>query len=292
MCIRDSYAASREFGRRRLTFADRLNLIETVDAYSVITWASAVLGDLGEADRVSAAALAHLQPGQVPAWALHVVAWRIYTLNLLGRWDEAVAMGHRAEELWIETGRSATGYAQRGFIAALDIARAREDWARVADYQGILRTITDAFPPDREKSVRAYIAPDLDALEAEVLRNLANNPRERIERVLNLFLDQGRIPDRGVLDPILKIAVSHGYVPLEAQARRGLGLAARDPSELATALAIFERIGAVPYAARVRCERALLTGERAERTAGLRALEALGDQAQLRRFERVQSAAD
>jgi hypothetical protein len=290
--VREDWPASREFGRRRLTFADRLNLIETVDAYSVIAWSSAVLGDLGEADRVSAATLALLQPGQVPAWALHVVAWRIYTLTLLGRWDEAVAMGHRAEELWIETGRSATGYAQRGFIAALDIARAREDWARVADYQGILRTITDAFRPDREKSVRAYIAPDLDALDAEVLHDLANNPRERIERVLNLFLDQGQVPDRGVLDPILKIAVGHGYLPLEAQARRGLGLAARDPQELARALAIFERIGAVPYAARVRCERAVLTRDGAEKAAGLRTLEALGDQAQLRRFEGVQSAAD
>src|SRR5712692_9072447 len=291
MVLQD-WAAARKLALRRLAFADRLNLLETVDAYSVITWASAVLGDLGEADRVSAAALAHLQPGQVPAWALHVVAWRIYTLNLLGRWDDAVAMGHRAEELWIETGRSATGYAQRGFIAALDIARAREDWARVADYQGILRTITDAFPPDRENSVRAYIAPDLDALENAVLRDLGNNGRERIERVLNLFLDRGRIPERGLLDQILEIAASHNYVVLEAQARRGLALAARDPQELARALAIFERIGAVPYAARVRCERALLTGDVGDKNAGLRALEALGDQAQLRRYERVQSAAD
>jgi hypothetical protein len=283
--VREDWAANRKFAQRRLSFADRLNLIETVDAHGVIAWASALLGDLAEADRVSAAALALLQPGQVPAWALHVVAWRIYALNLLGRWDEAIAMGHRAQELWIETGRSAAGYSSRGFISALDIARAREDWSLVDLHQGILRTITDAFPADREKSVRAYIGPDFDALEETVLREILHNTRERIERVLNLFLDRGRIPDRSLLDPILNLAASHGYAPLEAQARRALGLTARDPEELARALGIFERIGAIPYAARVRCERALLTGDEAEKTTGLRVLEALGDQAQLRRFE-------
>jgi class 3 adenylate cyclase len=290
--VRQDWTAGRELTRRRLTLADRLNLVETVDAHCVIAWASAILGDLGEADRVSAATLALLQPGQVPAWALHAVAWRIYTLNLLGRWDEAIAMGYRAHELWIETGRSAAGFALRGFMSALDIARAREDWPRVDLHQGILRTITDAFPPDREKSVRAYIGPDFAALEETVLREILQNARERIERVLNLFLDHGRVPDRGLLDPILRLAVSHSYAPLEAQARRGLGLATHDPQELARALAIFERIGAIPYAARVRCERALITGDGAEKTAGLRTLEALGDQAQLRRFERVHTAAD
>jgi hypothetical protein len=290
--VREDWEAVRDFARRRLTFADRLNLVETIDAHCVMAWASALVGDLGEADRVSAATLALLQPGQGPAWALHAVAWRIYTLNLLGRWDEAIAMGHRAEELWIETGRSAAGYATRGFISALDIARAREDWPRVDLHQGILRSITDAFPPDREKSVRAYIRSDFDALEETVLREIQQNSRERIERVLNLFLDRGRIPDRSLLDPILKLAASHGYAPLEAQARRALGLAAQDPDELARALAIFERIGAVPYAARVRCERAALTGDASEKTTGLRALEALGDQAQLRRFERGHTAAD
>ncbi len=90
----------------------------------------------------------------------------------------------------------------------------------------------------------------------------------------------------------LGIATSHAYAPLEAQARRGLGLATRDPQELARALTIFERIGAVPGAARVRCEWALLTGDSEAKTAGLRTLEALGDQAPLRRYERVQSAAD
>jgi hypothetical protein len=43
----------------------------------------------------------------------------------------------------------------------------------------------------------------------------------------------------------------------------------------------------VPYAARVRCERALLTGNQTELEAGMRVLEALGDLDQLARVERA-----
>ncbi|HYM50695.1 MAG TPA: adenylate/guanylate cyclase domain-containing protein [Candidatus Limnocylindrales bacterium] len=285
--IRQDWSAGREYARRRLALADRLNMNEVIDVHSVIAWAATLLGDLGEADAITAAALALLQPGQVPAWALHAVVWRVYALNLLGRWDEALRMGQRAQELWVETGRAAAGFALRGFVAALDIARSREDVARIDLYTGIVREITDAFPPDREVSMRAYIGPDLDALEAAVLRQLQANARERIERVLNLFLDRDRIPDRSLLEPILELAVTHGYAPLEAQARRGLGLAAHDPNQLGRALTIFERIGAVPYAARVRCEQGRLLGDRQAVDAGLHVLEELGDLGQLARFERV-----
>jgi len=55
----------------------------------MVAWSSALLGDLDEADRVSTLGLAQVQHGQVPAWTLHMVVWRIYVLTLLGRWDEA-----------------------------------------------------------------------------------------------------------------------------------------------------------------------------------------------------------
>jgi hypothetical protein len=45
----------------------------------------------------------------------------------------------------------------------------------------------------------------------------------------------------------------------------------------------------VPYAARVRCERALLTGDQAELDAGLHVLESLGDRDQLARMERARA---
>ena len=83
-----------------------------------------MLGDLDEAIRISASGLALLQPGQVPAWTLHLVTWRTYALTLRGLWDDALAAGDRGYELWIETDRPSAGYALRGFVAALDVARA------------------------------------------------------------------------------------------------------------------------------------------------------------------------
>jgi hypothetical protein len=61
----------------------------------------------------------------------------------------------------------------------------------------------------------------------------------------------------------------------------------RDTAKLTRALEIFEESRAVPYAARVRCERALLTGDQGELEAGMHVLEALGDLDQLARMERA-----
>src|SRR6202521_6905 len=98
-------------------------------------WSSALLGEREEAERVSAQGLAQVQPGQVPAVTLHLVSWRIYTLTLLGRWDDALTMADRARQLWIESGRPSSGYALRGFMSAIDIARARQD-ERVLEVHG------------------------------------------------------------------------------------------------------------------------------------------------------------
>ena len=64
----------------------------------------------------------------------------------------------------------------------------------------------------------------------------------------------------------------------------------RDTAELTRALGIFEETRAVPYAARVRCERALLTRNQSELEAGMHVLEALGDLDQLARVERARAS--
>ena len=66
----------------------------------------------------------------------------------------------------------------------------------------------------------------------------------------------------------------------------------RDPAELTRALEIFEETHAVPYAARVRCEWALLTRNQSELEIGMHVLEALGDLDQLARVERARGRGD
>src|SRR5205085_12249704 len=102
-----------------------------LDAQSMVVWLSSLMGDLATAEKESAEMAARLLPGQAPYPALHLFAWRSITLMMLGRWDEAVATFYRALEAWNDAGRHAAGYGFRGFVAGLDIGRARGD-ARLA----------------------------------------------------------------------------------------------------------------------------------------------------------------
>jgi len=289
--IRGDWSQGREYARRRLTFQDRLNLVEKVDAHSMVTWSSALLGDLDDADRVSSQGLAQVQPGQVPAWTLHLVAWRTYALTLLGRWDEALLMGERARQLWLEARKPAAGYAMRGLMAVIDVARARQDDRLAESYREMLDAILMAFPADSHfRRWLGYGGSDLSRIPeavSEIAGTLRGLP-ERAERGLNLLLDAAQPPTAGLLTGLLAFAERGHFRPLEAQVRRGLGVVGRDRDMLTRSLDLWEAMGAVPYAARVRCERALLTGDETELEKGLAVLERLGDRLQLGRYERLQ----
>lgn len=285
------WRGSREYSRQRLAFQDRLELFERVDAYSMVTWSSALLGDLDEAERVSAQGLAQVQPGQVPAITLHLVAWRIYTLTLLGRWDDALAMAERARQLWIESGRSSAGYSLRGFMAAIDVARARQDERLVEQYGAIHDEISVAFP--EATPFRRWVGYGNSDLRSclEAVEHFLLEPRlqlERLERGLSRLLDRDRLPSTAGLLSVLTVCHQHGFPLVEAQAERALGRAQHDLARLERSIALFDRAGAIPYATRVRCELALMTGDHAEMESGLQVLERLGDAEQVGRFERLQ----
>jgi hypothetical protein len=287
--ISGDWPASREYARQRLTFQDRLSMVEKVDAHSMVAWSAVLLGDLDEADRVSSQGLAQVQPGQVPAWTLHMVVWRIYALTLLGRWDEVLVMSERARLLWLEALKPASGYAVRGFMAAIDVAHARQDDRLAESYREILDTILMAFPAESHfRRWLGYGGNDLKPI-AQALMQMALTTRglpERAERGLNLLLDAGEPLPADRLGELLQTAEEGRFRPLEAQVRRGLGVVERDREMLSRSLALWEGMGALPYAARVRCELALLTGDRTELDKGLAVLERLGDRLQVGRYER------
>jgi len=109
---------------------------------------------------------------------------------------------------------------------------------------------------------------------------------ERPERLLSLLADRGRSPSLPTLRRIIEFSSAFGYGILEAQALRAQGVAAADASTLAQAIALFEQADAVPYAARARIERARLTADQDELSAGTGVLETLGDFDYLSRAER------
>jgi hypothetical protein len=289
--IDDDWHRSREYSRQRLAFQDRLDMFEKVDAHSMVVWSSALLGDLDEAERVSAQGLAQVQPGQVPGVVLHLVVWRIYVLTLLGRWDESLGMAQRARQLLLESNQSAAGYAHRGFMCAVDVARARQDEGLLEVYGTIVDEIAAAFPEGSPfRWWRGYSRNDLESCQAAVEHFLLN-PRlqvERLERGLSMLLDHERLPSTDGLLSALAFCREAEYPLLEAQVERALGRAKREVTRLDRSIALFDRSGARPCAARVRCERALMTGDTAEMEAGLAMLERVGDAEQILRFERLQ----
>ena len=289
--IQDDWRRSREYSRQRLAFQDRLELFEKVDAHSMVAWSSALLGELDEAERITAEGIAQVQPGQVPAVTLHLVGWRIYALTLLGRWDDALAMAERGYHLWLETGRSPAGYGLRGFMPALDVARARQDERLIEQYGAVVDEIAAAFPEGTPfRRWLGYGKTNLQSCQ-DAVEHFLLGPElhvDRLERGLSMLIDHDRLPSTTGLSSVLELCSRHPYPLLEAQAERALGRAQSDVTRLGRAITLFDRSGARPYAARARCERALITGDHAEMESGLQVLERLGDAEQLGRFERLQ----
>jgi class 3 adenylate cyclase len=287
---RGDWREARGYSYRRMAFVDQLGLSERLDTYSMVAWGSALLGDLDEADHVTGLALSGLQPGQAHSIALHTGAWRIYALMLRGRWDPALAVAERLIQMWVEAGRISAGYAMRGFFAAIDVARARQDAAMFERLKEVVETITQAFAAQGRRDFyersRMYLAADLDAMvaAAETYR-LEPLGAERLERLLSLIADRGGTPAPDAMRRIVEFAARVGFRIVEAQARRVLGAASGDVEALAGAVALFTQTGAVPYAARASIERARLTGDHHELASGIHVLEDLGDFDYLSRVE-------
>jgi hypothetical protein len=101
--------------------------------------------------------------------------------------------------------------------------------------------------------LRPYGRGDLEPLEAQVVQGFGTIPRARqqlVERTFSLCADLDRLLAPEAIRPIVECAAAAGLKLLEAQARRAIGIAARNTAELTRALEIFEETRAVPYAAR------------------------------------------
>jgi len=282
----DDYEGARRINRTRFGLGDRVDTLERLDAQSMVTWNAVLLGDLDDALELSRTALAGVQPGQAAAGLLHLIAWRLYALTLRGEWDETFPLADRALRLWDESGRHAAGYVMRGLLAARDVAVARDDGPRRDRIVAALNEIRDAFR--RARNVRdigePLIALDRDGLLAALAAESSpRTGREFVERALAACADRDWDIPLATIDQLAGDAT----VPLRTQAARVRGLFGHDAAVLGDALDGFERMGARPYVARVRCEIARLTGDSDLRAVGLEELRALGDQQQLARFERA-----
>jgi class 3 adenylate cyclase/tetratricopeptide (TPR) repeat protein len=270
--------------QRRLTFEDRLGFYERLDAHSMVAWMSYLRGDLATVEVDSAGMVARLLPGQAPYPALHLFAWRTLTLMMLGRWDEAVTMFYRSLEAWNDAGRHAAGYALRGFVAGLDIGRARGDSRLVSAASEPIMSILARFPGyDEHSRLSVYVKGEMTFTHDDLVL-FPRAPSEIIERRLSLAADLRSQISADVVAALLTRAKEQKLPLLEAQTRRAAALTNRDPAELSAAIGVWERAGALPNLGRARAERGLLTGDQAETDAGLAILKKLGDANYVDRF--------
>ena len=85
-------------------------------------------------------------------------AWETTLLHALGRWDEAASAFARLEIAWEEAGRPSAGYAAHGFLAALDVGRARRDDALIDRARGGFESILDEIPALAVEKAKAETA--------------------------------------------------------------------------------------------------------------------------------------
>ncbi len=287
--VQGSFAQGLVIARRRVGLGRRLSMLERIDAYSMVAWGCSALGELAAGEAASAEGLARIQPGQEPAWALHLVAWRIYTLTLMGRWQLIAPLAQRARQLWEEIDRETAGYALRGFVAAALVARSRGESALAAALAEVVATILREFveAPEERGSVPARWLPLLHDDRAGMERMIAAwdtlmNVPDSLERLLSAMSDGGWPVAAALTAPQLAWATQEGLRPLEIQLRRAVGLRERDAVELDRGARLAEAIGAMAPLARLRFEAARLRNDRAGMDEAIAALEAMGDQGQIR----------
>jgi len=178
-----------------------------------------------------------------------------------------------------------------GFATALDVARARRDEKTIEDLKEIIEDILQKFRAARtdapvvlriEPYARLNFAGLIRYVEAFSFRHLPSI--EHYERTLSLLTDHRRLASADITHRIAAFAAEFNYTLLEAQARRALGVMAKNREELERAVTLFRGTGAVPYEARARCEHAIVVGDESEFVDAERVLEQLGDIDQLERL--------
>ena len=264
---------------RRHEVEDRLSTEERTDAWIMHAWCETLLGKLDVGQRAADRASAGLMIGQASAWVLGARAWSVVALHALGRWDEALVEAARAERAWQESELRAPGFSLNGFFAAFAIARSRGDLQAADHWRELAERIYQHTDPlIQYQRLMGYLHDDFDALVYVVTEYRLFAPRlDYVYFALASLADHRHPTDVTILDSLLAYADARGLLLISSQARRLRGLTREEPRELQAALQEFERMGAVPYVARVRAELGLMTGDPVMVDSGIEQLQALGD---------------
>ena len=269
------FASALAAQEQRLAMADRLGILERIDAAGVALWDLVFLGRYNAAVDMYGRARAVLRPGEPEYMNVHVVSWAAYAAMLCGRWDECLAFADRLmafrEEAPFPMGR----FTYPGWTAAIRVASARQDTSRLARYRSAARAVANVeeLLPEQRPQWEALIEND-----ARVARETLTVPgsRDRKGEMLALILFDAREPVSEAELVALEGQALADPPPMTMRIALARALAG-DDAALRSALSRLDEAEHVADAARAAALLALRTHETADRDDAERRLIALGD---------------
>jgi len=234
----------------------------------MVAQTSILMGELVRAERTLRESAVLLDYAQNPSLILGLLGEHMQVLLLLGRWDQVMELGEQVLRVWNES-HEAIGPGRIGFIAGLEVCRARRDTTRAAQFKEALLQMAPNVPTG--SILRAYAESDPAAMEREVLAglNFGFGRMDIVERVLSALNDRRYSIAEPTVAAVARYAQREHMPLLKAQVLR----AGRD---CAAAASIFAEVGAVPYEARTRIELDESRGMRPDPEA-VKTLQRLGD---------------
>jgi len=168
--IEDDPRAAREIQRRRWALADALSQLERADAFQMVAWQSALIGEVPETLRATEAGLATVARAEAPDTVMTLVSWQALALALMGRWSELRPSIARTREMWTLAGRPSAMYILHGLLAAAVAATAQRDDALLAECRTVIDDITARYPSDHPaRDLAAVPRADVDALASRIV---------------------------------------------------------------------------------------------------------------------------
>ncbi len=269
--------------RQRLAKADRLSLLERIDAWSVAIWDLVYLGRYDEATDMYREARRALRASEPEYMISHSAAWATYAAMLCGRWDEVLTFGDllvaMREESRLTTGR----FTFPGWIAAIRVASARLDTTRLARYRSAFVSTADVplLGPRSRPLWVAFIDGDAEAART-ALAGVSAGPDRRAELVALLLFELGERLTEAELRTIEK--QGRGNPPV-LRLRIALARALNgSDANVRAAVAALDEGHLVADAARAATLLALRTHDVRDRADAERRLVALGDRAYLQKL--------
>jgi len=275
--------------RARLRHAGALDLLERVDAASMLTWDLACIGRYADALEAYRTARREQRVGDPQVALNHAMAWAAVAASVNGRWDDCLELCDELRQVWEDSLRTSAVGRQtiRGFASGLGVAIARLDATRAATYRSGLVAIAGLAELAPDHWYHAYVPAIVDRrpdLVARAVATVTPANGEAMGTLLGVALFEAECEiDDATID---RIAAMFYRMPVMLETRLRLARALRGTTdELRGAIARAATDGMVSDAARAATLLALRTGEHAVRRDAEERLTMLGDRLYLEKLQ-------